>query len=337
MSNKSFFVISLDFELYWGMFDKVTLQQYGENIRGAHTAIPEILALFKQHNIHATWATVGMLMTKNQEELSSLLPAFALQPQYRDMKLSAYTHLAHEHIGTDHTDDPHHFGAYLVEKIIQTPGQELASHTFSHYYTQDGSENSTEVFAADCAAFTQAAKKFGVSCTSVVFPRNQTTASALAVCAQHGFTAYRGTPSHVLYTGKKESEQTNPLLRLLRLIDAYVNISGHHTFSASQVRSASDTVLCNVPGSFFFRPYSKRLRVLEKLRITRIKNSMTYAAQHGEVFHLWWHPHNFGINRKENMQNLLEIIAHFTHLKERYGMQSANMREIATLPLPSST
>lgn len=330
-------MISLDFELYWGMFDKVTLDDYGANIKGAHEAIPLLLSLFAQNDIHATWATVGMLMAQNKDELLELLPPSHLQPKYRDMKLSAYEHLAKSRVGENHTDDPYHFGAYLVEKIIQTPHQELGSHTFSHYYTQDGNENSTEVFDADCDAFKKVAQHFNTEITSIVFPRNQTTSGALEVCAQHGITAYRGTPAHFLYTGKKESEQTNPLLRILRLVDAYLNVSGHHTYAMSTVTHATLPALKNVPGSRFLRPYSKRLHMLEKLRIQRIKNSMTHAAQNGEVFHLWWHPHNFGINRKENMQNLLEIINHFHALKEAYGMQSATMREIATLASPSSS
>jgi hypothetical protein len=65
------------------------------------------------------------------------------------------------------------------------------------------------------------------------------------------------------------------------------------------------------------------------LRIARIKNSMTHAAKNNQVFHLWWHPHNFGINRKENLAALLELIAHYKKLHDEYGMESATMQEAA--------
>jgi len=326
MSNKPFFVISLDFELLWGMFDKVSTDEYGENIRGVRHAIPEILSLFKQNEIHATWATVGMLMCERKDELLSLLPQGPLRPVYEDMKVSSYTHLMEGTVGEDSSTDPYHFGAPLVREILKTPSQELGSHTFSHYYVQDGAENKKEVFAADCEAFKKAAAKFNTTISSIVFPRNQTTEEALHICKEAGLKTYRGTPRHFLYTGKKEDQQTNLLLRILRLLDAYINISGHHTQKPKDVR---EPILFNVQGSRFLRPYSPSLRFFEKLRIMRIKNSMTYAAQHGEIFHLWWHPHNFGINRKENLQMLAEIIEHYKTLKERYNMQSANMREIA--------
>jgi peptidoglycan/xylan/chitin deacetylase (PgdA/CDA1 family) len=326
MSNKPFFVISLDFELLWGMFDKVTVAEYGQNIKGESQAIPEMLTLFRQNGIHATWATVGMLMSENKDELFSLLPPAEERPTYADMKVSSYTHIEEGALGENEQDDPYHFGSLLVRMILETPHQELGSHTFSHYYAQDGAENDASVFAADCTAFKKAAAKFNVEISSIVFPRNQTTKEALQTCKDAGLKIYRGTPHHFLYTGKKEQEQTNPFLRILRLIDAYINISGHHTQKLADV---PEKILDNVRGSRFLRPYSPTLRFLEKLRLTRIKSSMTYAAKHGEIFHLWWHPHNFGLNRKENLENLTQIIEHFKTLEYIYGMKSATMEEVA--------
>lgn len=323
MSNKGFFVISLDFELFWGMFDKVTLAEYGEHIKGVHTAIPEMLAVFKEYNIHATWATVGMLLFETKNELLRALPKE--QPLYANMAVSSYEYLKKAIVKETETDDPYHFGATLLQQILQTPNQEFGSHTFSHYYCIDGSKNSAAVFAADCQAFSKVAARFNQQVTSIVFPRNQTTLQALAICKEQGLTAYRGTPDHFLYTSKTDKAQTNIFLRALRLIDAYINISGPLTYSLFAVQ---EDVLANVRGSFFLRPYSHLLRFIEKIKIERIKKSMTHAAKHNEIFHLWWHPHNFGINRKENLANLISLLEHFKCLQETYGMQSANMREI---------
>jgi hypothetical protein len=328
MSNRSLFVISLDFELYWGMFDKVPLEKYGANIRGVHSSIPEMLAVFKLHGIHATWATVGMLMCDSRDALLSILPNEAHRPVYDDMNASSYEHIRSGAVGENNTDDPYHYGSHLVEKIIQTPHQELASHTFSHYYCIDGSKNSDVIFAADCEAFKKASAPFNRTITSIVFPRNQTTPSALKVCKDAALTAYRGTPNHFLYTAKGEAAQTNIFLRALRLLDAYINISGHHTYTLSSANDAQ-APLTNIPASRFLRPHSSRLSFLEPMRIKRIKDSMTHAAQNDEIYHLWWHPHNFGINRKENLAHLLEILEHYRLLKDTYGMKSATMQEAA--------
>ena len=57
---------------------------------------------------------------------------------------------------------------------------------------------------------------------------------------------------------------------------------------------------------------------------------MTHAAKNNLVFHLWWHPHNFGINLEKNMSFLLKIIRHYKKLENEYGMISLNMGEISS-------
>jgi hypothetical protein len=56
---------------------------------------------------------------------------------------------------------------------------------------------------------------------------------------------------------------------------------------------------------------------------------MTNAATTGRIFHLWWHPHNFGSHVAENMAMLRQILEHYRALAERHGMASRNMGEIA--------
>ena len=68
------FIISLDFELMWGVRDIVTIDSYGQHIAGVHEAIPKMLACFQRHNIKATFATVGLLFFSSREELLNNLP-----------------------------------------------------------------------------------------------------------------------------------------------------------------------------------------------------------------------------------------------------------------------
>ena len=308
------------------MFDKVSLESYGENIRGVHSAIPQMLALFERYGIHATWASVGLLMCERRSELVSLLPKEEQRPEYLNANASSYHHIENADIGQDVHDDPYHYGADLVRQILAAPHQELGSHTFSHFYALDVQKDATSAFAADCEAFARASAKFNTQITSMVFPRNQVDRTALRTASLHGFTAYRGNPRHMFYSEKTESAQSNILLRALRLADAYLNISGHHTYRLPKERIDG---MYNIPASRFLRPYSPKLRFIEKLRIARIQRSMTYAAKRGEVFHLWWHPHNFGINRKENLRVLIAILEHFKKLQHTYGMKSVSVKEAA--------
>jgi peptidoglycan/xylan/chitin deacetylase (PgdA/CDA1 family) len=89
-----------------------------------------MLELFQHYQIHATWATVGFLLCRDRSELLAAVPNTL--PQYEDDALNPYTHLYE--VGNAEEDDPFHFAKSLVDLIVDTPGQELGSHTFSHYY-----------------------------------------------------------------------------------------------------------------------------------------------------------------------------------------------------------
>ena len=58
---------------------------------------------------------------------------------------------------------------------------------------------------------------------------------------------------------------------------------------------------------------------------------MTWAAQNREVYHLWWHPHNFGNYTQHNIDGLVEVIHHFDDLRKNYGMQSLSMGEVLNI------
>lgn len=82
------FVISLDFELFWGMHDIYAVEDYEKNIYGAHIAVPEILKLFNEYNIEATWAIVGMMNFETKKELKKSIPN--VLPNYEKKQLSPY-------------------------------------------------------------------------------------------------------------------------------------------------------------------------------------------------------------------------------------------------------
>src|SRR5690606_15533154 len=81
-------VISLDFELLWGVFDQIKLEEKGDYFQNTRRVIPQILEIFKNYNIHATWATVGMLFNKDWKEWGSNIPKNL--PSYKNKDLSAY-------------------------------------------------------------------------------------------------------------------------------------------------------------------------------------------------------------------------------------------------------
>lgn len=319
--NKHFgrFIISLDFEMLWGVRDKRTIASYGENIKNEHVIIPKILELFTKYEIHATWATVGFLFCRDKLEIEGMCP-YKL-PTYEDKNLNPYNYI--HKIGSGVSVDPHHFCGELISTIINTKNQELATHTFSHYYCLEKGQTILQ-FESDIESVFLVANKYKIKITSIVFPRNQYNQDNLNVCYKHGIKVYRGNQVHWAYN--PHCGRTNTFgKRLFRLIDAYVNLSGHNAYVTPV---ASPNTIINAQASRFLRPFSSRLRFLELAKLKRITNSMEYAAKTGRVYHLWWHPHNFGKNMQENLDLLEKILTHYKLLSNKYGFLSCNMAEL---------
>lgn len=314
--QKPFFTISLDFELFWGVYDVASIESYGRNILVGRQAIPQMLSLFKEYNIHATWGTVAMASFENKKELMSYLPE--IRPAYLNSNIDPYGHL--KSVGKNESEDPYHFGYSLVQRINDVEGMEIGSHSFSHFYCLE--EDNKRVFRADLEAADAAFGRLGIKTKSLIFCRNQYDDYDLQTAKEAGFTSFRGNEDHFLY---KPRRGKHPLcVRGARLADTYIDITGANL----SVPKQSIEGLVNIPSSRFLRPHSRN-KYLEALRLQRIKSSMFEAVTSGRGFHLWWHPHNFGKNLSENLSFLTDILDYQRVLHDKYGMESLNMSEIS--------
>ena len=313
-------VISLDFELHWGVRDHLSVDQYRKNLLGVREALPGMLALFQEYGIHATWATVGFLFFETRDQLLESLPA--CRPAYTNELLSPYGSL--EDVGQNEREDPFHFAPTLIRQILATPGQELASHTFSHYYALEPGQDEA-AFAADLDAAQKAAARYGVKLQSLVLPRNQVNPAYLEACRRAGFVCYRGDAPGWFVRGVSRQSETKTR-RALRFADSLVPIRQRTGFRVADCESEAPV---NVPASRFLRPWTPRMKNLSGLQLRRIRQEMSQAAETGSVYHLWWHPHNFGAAPRENLARLQLLLEHFSGLRQRQGMQSWNMLEVA--------
>jgi Polysaccharide deacetylase len=319
INDKGVFVISLDFELFWGVWDVTTKEKYGPNIYGVKTVIPRLINLFNQYNFKVTFATVGFLFAKNKEDLLNYIPL--LKPGYSNNNYNVYAKEIMS-IGDNETDDPYHFGYNLLEQIKQSHN-EIGTHTFCHYYCLEKGQNA-QGFDADIKAANKIAGTNNISLDSIVFPRNQVNKEYLAILKNNGIKCYRGNPKSWIYKPRKFSDE-NPFIRLCRLIDTYLPISGYNTTLIER----SGALPINIPASRFLKPYNKRLAWLEKIKLKRIKDEMTKAAKKNELYHLWWHPHNFSVNIEENFVTLTIILNHYKALNKKYGFTNLTMKEAA--------
>lgn len=318
------FIISLDFELFWGVNESRTVEGYGNNIEGVWNAIPQMLALFNKYEIHATWATVGMLMCRDYAQWKQTEPT--ILPSYLNQKCSNYV------LGDIVKQYPTLFFARpLVEQIQNTLYQEIATHTYSHFYC-DEQGATPEQFKQDLICTQQLATEMGIALRSIVLPRNQIKTEFLQQLPCLGIETYRGNPNHWLY----QNGHTAPygkIGRAIRFSDSWLPLTGNHI--SQNINPNPNIKLVNIPASQFLRPWSNKLKAFEGLRLNRLKNAMTEAAHSSGVYHLWWHPHNFGINTNQNLAVLESLLQHYQFLKNQYGMKSLSMIEFKGINVAS--
>ena len=321
MNNNGFFVISLDFELHWGgveLWDLNNKSSYFENTR---KCIPQILELYAQYNIHCTWATVGLLFAKNKEQALKFCPI--LKPSYLNNELNYYNYLFSKNVAGDEESSPFHFAKSIIDVIVKEDNQELGSHTYGHYYCNEDGQNIHE-FDNDLKAAQDLAKEnFGVTLKSLVLPRNQLNLKYLKIIEKNGFTSVRSNPE--VWFWKKNDLSS----KIARAIDTLSPIFGNFSYKRKEMQKEGNLVL--MPSSRFLRGFHKNEKYLQHIMLKRIKREMTYAAINNEIYHLWWHPHNFGNNSIKSIRFLKSILEHYVELNSQYGFESITMDKLTDL------
>ena len=113
------------------------------------------------------------------------------------------------------------------------------------------------------------------------------------------------------------------------MADTYLDITGKRIVDWDTILEPSG--LCNVRASRFLSPYRPTLKGLEEKRLKRTVDQIKLAAMEDAIFHIWFHPHNFGSYLEENLKVLEVILRAFAFARERYGMRSLSMSTVADM------
>lgn len=299
-------VLSLDLEMCWGVHDI-----YGVNLDGQraeleqdHQVVPALLRLLAAHGIKATWATVGALGCQGWNDYFECAP---LPPQYANSALQVKRVYADA--------DPEgelHFAPHLIRQILDTPGQELGTHTFSHLYLRERGITADDV-AADLAAVTRLhEERFGMKPLSLVFPRNQT--AFVDVVREAGIRMWRGNPQAWWYECE-DTAHNGPLPRALKLID------GINPFC----RLASPVIGDMTRATMFLR--LNLPRYLWTVHLQRIKRELA-AARVDDVFHIWFHPHNCGRDTAARLARVEQVVEVVAEKQRRGELRSCAMQDL---------
>jgi len=316
------FVISIDFELHWGCFEYMRLDDIAKRyFLNTRQVIPKKLDLFASNDIHATWAIVGMLYNQNVSGWNENLPKEI--PTYDNSKVSSYEWINKNKFISE--EDLFHFAPALIDQIKKTPNQEIGTHTYSHYFCLEPGQNQNQ-FREDLLMATILAKAKGITFSSLVFPRNQFNPEYLSICREMGITSVRSNPA-VWYW--KPSPGSSLLKKVFRSGDAYLKIQPSKKVFLSEIKRDYFPLL--LPATRLYRSWKPQYRFQNRFKLQRILDEMTTAAKDRAYYHLWWHPHNFGNHPEECLLELEQIIEHYKKLHYQYGFQSMNMRDVTEL------
>jgi len=305
-------VISLDVELRWGLRDHLRddIDAYRENLEGSRQAIPALLKMFDDYGIRATWACVGALGCSGWQEY------FQRAPQMSS-SIDAQFHVDHDYSNLD-PDGHLHFAPDLLKQISESHGQRLGTHSFSHVPLIDSGANADFVKNDMQAVCNLWSERFGGAPQSLVFPKNQV--AFLDVIRTTPIRIWRG-PERSSIPAIQRHLDISLLGRAIRIgagLNPYLNHStGLDQDATPTMTRASLFLRTNLPSPLW------------KLHFSRVKREIEQLG-HGEIFHLWWHPHNLGKHitlRLARVEKVLELI----NLRaDRSLLLSSNMEDLVS-------
>jgi hypothetical protein len=210
-----------------------------------------------------------------------------------------------------------HFFPSLVERINSTLGQELGSHTFSHVSRYEKGFLGDDFFEADLAATSELHRtRFGRPPTSLVFPRNQV--GALHVVAAAGIKIYRASPNTWMYS-QTRSRPFTLLQRPLRLLDSL------NPFVSRVAEVDTNNGLAKTLSSVFLRLNLPNSAWILHRRAIRRGLSNTRP---GEIFHIWWHPHNLVRDQAKSLKRVEETLDEIAEYLQQGKLVSNNMGDL---------
>ncbi len=221
-----------------------------------------------------------------------------------------------------------HYAPSLIARIAKTPKQEIATHTFSHYYCQEPGET-REAFAADIASAMAIGRRYGFDIRSIVFPRNQFRAGYESVLKEAGITCYRGNEPNWMYRPRPRGEETlavrAPRLarRLHLVVGTKISFAGKKSRSRAVYTTCAPACFCDrirrserassryvcaaSPAGFAPRQRIAGFFTFGGIRITSARTS------------------------PENIEFLRSVLKVFAEQRQVHGMQSLSMIEVASL------
>lgn len=187
MKNQASFCISIDCELAWGVSDNISNKFIKKTLDLDEKICFDLLDIFNQFNISATWAIVAAMLDNNNSMINVIHSSAWYNPK-------------------------------IIEKISYSKNyQELASHSYGH---PNFNIHDEDFINEDFEKAEYFFSKNKINVKSFVFPRNQI--KYLNLLDKHGIKIYRGLDKSFY---KKIYKYNKTLGRVANLIDKIIPFS----------------------------------------------------------------------------------------------------------------
>lgn len=301
-------MISIDTELSWGTFDVGRVDSYLPAYNRTRSVVNRLINLFDEYEVSATWATVA--------------------------------HLLHD-CGGEHRADPgpdywwidNWYGSlpcvtgrdrslwYAPEMIdairqCQTP-QEIGVHAYSHLILGERG-CSSRVAKREIDEAIRIMESHGIEPESFVFPRN--SIGHQEILSENGVRIYRGRDARWY--------ERRALPDVIRKVPRYIEEATKIT--PPSVIPTWDGDIIKLPGSQVFRPFHDGWQFTpSSSRVVKAKKGLDRAVSEGEIFHLRFHPFDFGFNPDDLLSKLAKVLHYANEMRDKGLLDVLCMREVA--------
>lgn len=307
-AQRGTFIFSLDAELAWGHYDRFHAGLFSPDGSRERWAIEQLLDLFDEFQIVATWAFVGHLFF-NECEKCTVCPILEWRGKYDTFK--AIYETAH----------PLWYGADIVRAVLQRKmPHEIAFHGYTHRIFDEGLSEAG--VRTEIEEWLRLAARQNLIPRTVIFPRNQI--NYLDLFQSYGFSAFRG-------------EETQPTLCSLPFIGRvfrryYYELAA--LLPPPLYEPAIDpSGLVNVPSSRWLFGFNRKLEGLldgcglHTLRLRQIVQGIRRAGRENLTIHLWAHPFEFRSER--DVLKLRYLLGYVAEEIDQGRMRSVSISTVA--------
>lgn len=307
-SDSGTFVVSLDTELAWGTFDtEAGYRPFEEAYRRTPSVVRELCSLFETYEIPATWAVVAHLFEDcGGEHDCTRVDLDWIDDWYGSLPCR------------NGVDQELWYAPEILDTIRScSVPQEVGLHGYSHLILgADGC--SREVVRREVNAAIDALNAQGISPSSFVFPRNDI--GHLNVLADAGIEVIRGVDD--IWFEKQD------LPRTIRKPFRFANEA--LSWAPPVVTPRKRNGVIEIPGSQVFRPFHGGWQFApERTRVARAKKGLEAAAETGQIFHLRFHPFDFGFEPDRMLEFFEQVLEYVTTLQRRGELSVRTLSEIA--------